>query len=521
MIVDQYGRAVKTRELREEHARPSLTGIRQAWSGESLAYNITPQRLARIMQSAAEGDAYDMLTLAEEMEERDPHYASVLSTRKRAVAGIEPSVEAASDDAHDVELADAVRALLDRHATAGLVTDLLDALGKGFAACEILWETHGGHWTPATYAWRDPRWFVFGREDGHELRLLTDDGPFEGVPLAPYKFIVHMPHMKSGLPIRNGLARLAATSWMCKAYTLSDWMAYAETYGKPLRVGRYGGAASEADRQVLATAVANLGTDAAAVLPDSMRVEFVEASKGTGGHQLYLQLAEFLDRQMSKAVLGQTMTADDGSSQAQASVHNEVRLDIRTDDARQVSATLNRDLVRPYIDLNYGPHERYPRIVIAEAEAEDVEALTRMLNAVVPLGLTVEAREVRERLGFGEPGDDADVLGLPAQEASDNTEMTAQNRAQNSAQNRAEVPSSPTADELDAALDEELTAELGNWEEVVQPIADPVERLLAECESLEEFGARLPELLERMDDSELVARLATLTFKARGAGDAG
>jgi hypothetical protein len=42
--------------------------------------------------------------MAEELEERDLHYSSVLRTRKLTVAGIEPSVEAASDDEHDVML---------------------------------------------------------------------------------------------------------------------------------------------------------------------------------------------------------------------------------------------------------------------------------------------------------------------------------------------------------------------------------------------------------------------------------
>ncbi|WP_332831728.1 hypothetical protein [Escherichia coli] len=30
----------------------------------------------------------------------------------------------------------------------------------------------------------------------------------DGVPLTPGKFIVHQPRLKSGLPLRNGLARL-------------------------------------------------------------------------------------------------------------------------------------------------------------------------------------------------------------------------------------------------------------------------------------------------------------------------
>ncbi len=54
----------------------------------------------------------------------------------------------------------------------------------------------------------------------------------------------------------------------------------------PLRLGRYGPGATETDIAELMRAVANLGTDAAAVLPDSMRIEFTEAGNRTGGAEL-------------------------------------------------------------------------------------------------------------------------------------------------------------------------------------------------------------------------------------------
>ncbi|MCP4699306.1 MAG: DUF935 family protein, partial [Gammaproteobacteria bacterium] len=57
------------------------------------------------------------------------------------------------------------------------------------------------------------------------------------------------------------------------------------------------------------------------------------------------------------------MTADDGSSQSQAQVHDGVRVDILRADAKSLSETLNRDLVQPFIDLNFGAQENYPRIL--------------------------------------------------------------------------------------------------------------------------------------------------------------
>ncbi len=407
------GRPVRKRDLTREAGAPTLTGVRQLWRGESIASGLTPQRLAAILRTAADTDGHqrDYLTLAEEMEERDPHYAAVLGVRKRAVSGLEPTVEAASDDAGDVELADAVRELVRAPAFGTLLDDCLDALGKGFAAVEIIWDRSTSEWRPERYEWRDPRFFVFDYEDGRTLRLLDEADSFRGIALAPCKWIVHVPRLKSGLPLRGGLARLVAIAYMVKSYTVTDWTAFAEVFGMPLRLGRYGERATEADIEKLVGAVANLSTDAAAVLHESMRIEFVEPGNRTGGADLFEKLAMYLDKQVSKAVLGQTMTADDGSSQSQAKVHDEVRGDILRSDARQLADTLNRDLVRPFIDLNRGPQDRYPRLALPVNDMEDIRTLAEALEKLVPLGLGVEASVIRDKLGLPDPEDGAELLG--------------------------------------------------------------------------------------------------------------
>lgn len=89
-LLDAYGRPIRQGELSRELAAPTLAGVRTIWTG-SVAAGLTPERLARVLRSAVEGDAHDYLTLAEELEERDGHYASVLGTRKHAVSGLEPT----------------------------------------------------------------------------------------------------------------------------------------------------------------------------------------------------------------------------------------------------------------------------------------------------------------------------------------------------------------------------------------------------------------------------------------------
>lgn len=518
-ILDRHGRPIRRKTLTQEVAGPSLTGVRNLWGIESVAYNITPSSLAALLQNAVQGEHRDYLTLAEEMEERDLHYGSVLATRKLAVSGLPVVIESASDDARDVELADTVRDLTDTPAFCEMVDDALDALGKGYSATEIMWDRSERQWSPTRYEWRDPRFFMFDRVAGRELRLIDEQSMADGLPLPPYKFIVHQPRIRSGLPIRRGLARLAAVGYMCKAYTVKDWMAFAEVFGMPLRLGRYGTGASKDDIQTLISAVANIGSDAAAVLPDSMRIDFEAAANSAGGERLFLTLAEWWDKQISKGVLGQTMTADDGASLSQAQVHDGVRNDIKIADAKQLETTLNRDLIKPFVDLNYGPQDQYPKLVLQIAEPEDVEALTNALEKLVPLGLRVEASVVRDKLGLPDPaeGEDVELLQPPAETGPAPTDAAA-NHQRHGCPTCAKALN--THGDNPDAIDELVDEALDDWEAQITPVLDPVRRLADESDSYETFLAGLPALLEQMDSGELVKALALRAFEARGVGDA-
>lgn len=513
VILDQRGQPIRRNEMTREIATASMTGVRSVWQYDSVSWNLTPQRLVSLLQNAINGEHQDYLTLAEEMEDRDLHYASVLSTRKLAVSGLPVVVEAASDDKRDVDLAGAVRELTRRPAFGEMIDDALDALGKGYSVNEIIWNRDGSQWFPERYVWRDPRFFMFDRDTGQELRLIDEADMMNGVPLAAYKFIIHKPRIKSGLPIRRGLARLAAVGYMCKSYSVKDWMAFAEVFGMPLRVGRYGPNASAKDINTLINAVANIGSDAAAVIPESMRIEFEAGSNGSGGDKLFLGLAEWWDKQISKGVLGQTMTADDGSSLSQAKVHDEVRGDIKEADAKQLANTLNRDLVKPFIDLNFGVQENYPCICLHIPEAEDIEALTTALERLVPLGLKVEASVVRDKLGLPDPaeGDDVELL-QPAEQPVP--------PALNHAQHCPHCQTAINREQRDDAIDELLDDPVDDWEPQMDPILEPVMTLARNSDDYETFRAGLSELVGQMDNTELVEQLAKAAFKARGLGDA-
>jgi phage gp29-like protein len=148
----------------------------------------------------------------------------------------------------------------------------------------------------------------------------------------------------------------------------------------------------------------------------------------------FKEMAVWCDEQISKAVLGQTMTTDNGSSRSQADVHDRVRMDIARWDARQLENTLNEFLVRPFIIMNYGPQDAYPRVVLRLSEPEDLKMLVDALIPLIDRGMEVQMSEVRDKFGLSEPEKGAAML-VPSSQALQpalamNRERVALNRSQ-------------------------------------------------------------------------------------------
>ena len=564
-IVDAYGRPVDLSSLTKELAAPDVTGLRQAWY-ESVASGLAPERLASIIIAVDQGDNLEYLTLAEEMEERDLHYRSVIGTRKLAVSGLDIMVEAVSDEKEDVEIADFVREVMQGDIVDTLVDDQLDAIGKGYAVSEIMWDKSGAQWEPAEFKRRDQRHFMFESLVMEELRLRDTSDPANGLPLAPYKYVVHRPRLKAGLTLRAGLARLAVIAYMCKSYMLKDWLAFAEVFGMPIRVGKYPTSANPDQRRALLNAVSSIGVDAACIIPDGMVIDFID-SKSTGGETMFQVLGDWLDDQVSEGVLGQRSSTKGtpgrlGGDDAQENV----RSDIRQSDAKQLAATLRRDLVKPLVDLNYGPRapRKYPLVKIDSEESEDLAQLATSLTPFIDRGLRVEASVIRDKFHLEEPAAGAEVLqgagggtGFGgalggAQPLVDEKKMPAEpgkkvvnetpaskdpvaklaavdalvakvvrgealsgdERLALAAAARPPVGAAPR-DLIDEAADEAL----GGWRKVMGPLLDPIAALAERSSDEGTFRAGLGKLLGKLSSDELVRTIATLTFEARGLGD--
>lgn len=407
-LLDQYGRPIKRDELVKTVAGPSLTGVRPVISGHP-AEGLTPRRLALIHRDAAEGEPLAYLELAEDIEERDLHYAGVMSTRKRSVSQLPITVTAASDDAEHKKHAEFVQSWVDDEVLAACLLDMLDAVGKGFSILEIDWRMHLGHLCPREFNWRPQRWFTFSRSDGETVVLREDP---EQTKLLEHKFVVHRHKSKSGLTIRSGIARVASWAWMYKAFTLKDWSIFVQNFGAPIRVGKYGRNATEQEKDVLWRAVANIAGDVAAIIPSDMLIEFQEVSAKSASTDLYERRADWLDRQISKVVLGQTTTTDAvAGGHAVSREHRLVQEDIERSDAIAISRTINRQIIPNMVAFNFGPQDHYPKVTIGRPDEVPLKEFAEAFDKLGRQGLTAPAAWVRGRLGIPAPEKDEEMIG--------------------------------------------------------------------------------------------------------------
>lgn len=397
------GRPLTRDNLGIELAAPARTSVRTIQSGHP-AQGLTPQRLGRLLREAEDGDAVAYYELAEEMEEKDLHYLAVLRTRKLAVARLPIEVEPADDSAEAKKDAALIETWLKRDMLQLELFDMLDAIGKGVSTTEMVWDMKPELWQPSKLHWRDPRFFEFDRVNGTDLLLRGgESGVGEPSPLPAGKFITHYHPSKSGLPIRSGLARIAAWGYMFKNFAIKDWVTFLESFGHPLRIGKYGPNESEENKNILHRALLELGSDAAAAFPETMSIEFVDRKAGTAPNDLWRSQAEYIDDQLSKAVLGQTNTTDaksGGLGSGQAQVHDGVRGDIEDFDAMMLAGTLNRDLVVPMVMFNHGPRKAYPRLRIGRPDEIDVAVEISSAEKLAGMGVQIDGEEMRERAGL-------------------------------------------------------------------------------------------------------------------------
>lgn len=488
-IIDQWGRPIE-REVLDEPQTARIAHLTNTYLTPALN-GLTPARLAVALQAADNGDLTQQHRIFADMEERDAHIQSEMHKRKLALLDLDwdivpPRNATAAEKKHaewvQEVLEDAVDPVED------LLLALADGIGHGFAATELEWRKEGAEWLPAFFP-RPQEWF---RLDSTRSEIRLQDASVDGARLRAFGWVWHSHgKAKTGYAGRLGIHRSLVWPFLYKSYSVGDFAEFLETYGLPFLVGKYFAGAKPEEKSSLWRAVASLGHDARAIMPADMQIEMLKATT-SGDGATHMKMVDWAERSESKVILGQTTSAEakaTGMGSGIADAHADVRRDIRNADARQIAATITRDLIYPLIALNRGGIDglrRCPRLVFDTGEAEDLAAYADALPKLVGVGFKVPRPWAQEKLRIPEPQEDEDVLAVPAAEAT--PPQPPEPKLEKVAANTAQLSALPTEIDPTGAIAEHLSEATGEpW----RALLDQVRNLVDTAESMNELEAAL------------------------------
>lgn len=484
---------------------------------EHPAIGLTPLKIHALLTQAEAGNMNAMLALFEDMEERDLHLLAEMSKRKRTVAKLDWSIKAPKNaDANEQKYTDAISELIGVIENfEDIITNSLDAIGKGYSCHELHWVREGNVWLINDMQWHVPQRFIIDPFNQREL-LLAGNGLSDDEPLWENAWLVHTHKAKSGYLVRGGLHRALVWSYVFKNYSVRDLAEFLEIYGLPLRLGTYPAGATNGEKMTLLRAVMDIGHRAAGIIPQGMMIDFKEAAKGSSDP--FMDMIKWCEMSQSKAILGGTLTSQaDGKSSTNAlgKVHDDTRIEIRDSDAKQLASSISRDVIGALMRINY-PNvspRRYPKFVFDLAETEDIGVYSEALPKLVSIGMQIPAPWAHKRLGIPMVSGDEPVLAVP-QTTNPTTQapLTAQlpaiamlNQATDTA-----IPAETTAESQRMALENGLDALLSN--DMLGQIgknltADMVEKL----QGFDSFEEALGYLSDNVPDNpELLASLTQM-----------
>ncbi len=379
---------------------------------------LTPSKLMGILRDADAGSLSAAMQLYEEMEEKDPHLYAVANTRRLALTGLEWTIE--PDRAEGISVQSAQNDPIVEYCRTALnriemfdetLQHLSLAIGRNIAIAELVWEDDGRSLQLADIVPVDFARIVFDELD--RPRILTEEFPFDGMELAPHKFVVHAPQCASGHAQRGGLLRVSAMSYLGKNLAIKDWMVFAEIFGMPVRIARYEPSATEDEKREMLRMLESLGSNAAGIFSRAIDLQIVETGRG-GRRPPYESMVEYFNREMSKAWLGQTLTTDTTGSRgtfAASSVHAQVRQDVLADDLRKEARTVRRDILTPLVRFRFGADAPIPRFRRKPRRAGTTQELADLLaTAVNELGAKVPVQWTHDSLGIPRASEGEDVL---------------------------------------------------------------------------------------------------------------
>lgn len=440
---------------------------------------------------------------------RDDKVAADMASRALALIAREWEVRPGGKRAIDRKAADSLEAQLkalewDRISRQQLWTNYW-----GFGVAEAIYQRDGREIVLGALKVRDRLRFAFGPDltgPAGGLKLLISSNPM-GEDLPARKFwLARAGGDHDDLPYGRGLAWYLFWPAFFKRHGIKFWAGFLEKFAAPTGVGYFPRNAQPSDQQRLLRAIEAIQRDAAIILPEGMRAELLEATRG--GTVDYSGWVDHWDRAIARLILGHTAGSDSTAGKLGGEdMATEVRGDLVKADADLLSGSFNSQIAKWLTEWNY-PGAATPEVWRLTEDPEDQDAAADRDTKLWMMGWEPTEERIKDVYGEGyqrrtsmsvAPGPDGQPPALPAPEAQGAAFAESMQAAAFTPARR---------DPVDAQ-----TEQLGREAEVhIQAILDRVRTLMAEVDAaggtLADVRDRLLDLYPQIDPRDLGELLA-------------
>lgn len=365
--------------------------ITRAWVG-ALSQLLQTQDPLLLLKSGGDLSLYEATA-------QDDQVLACMQQRIAALVSREVEVVPGGEKRADVKAADWLQAQVKTLDWDDVVAKMAWGVFYGYSVAECVPVRQGDAVGLAAIKVRNRRRFRFDAD--LRPRLITPTTWNTGVELEVgrfWHFSVGSDHHDE--PYGRGLAWWLY--WLCyfKRNDLRFWMTFLETFAKPKPRGKYDSAATAAEQQTLWEALAAYADDTRIMHPVGMEIDLLEPSRS--GSADYQAMYEQLDRAIAKVIRSQTMTTEDGSSRAQAQVHQGVADDVDEGDAGLICGSFNRQVVPWLFGLNpQFAGAALPQVWMRRRQEADLKGQAERDKILFDMGFVPSQQYVQDAYGDG------------------------------------------------------------------------------------------------------------------------
>lgn len=367
--------------------------------------HVSPQMLARVLESFECGDLREFCILAETVAERDETIKCVKSKREKSVAArpweILLTKESTEAHKHAVKLrefwerARAVNAF-DRNERGGvgrLIKQMMSATSFRYSVHHLVWKSVGGQLS-ATFEFVP---LCFFKNDTGRLRFMRHDSGDGDEELKEGEWMT---------TTGDGLMIAGLAAYIAKRYGMQDWLAFSEKFSMPGIVGTTSAAKGSPEGIAMKAAVEAFGQDWSAVMygvqdPSKLPLHLIQPN-GSPSEMPMPELVERIDRRLAMLWRGgdlSSMSSNSGAGTG-ASLQAEAAWILAVDDCQMISEAC-REVERTVIAWHFGEGtEPLAQFHLMPPNESDKRDQLSLIQGLTKAGARIGRADAAKRLGL-------------------------------------------------------------------------------------------------------------------------